>query len=120
MTNPTNRGVVLLIEDEESIAEMLRTVFEREGYRLIHSLTGQAGLDRLRERQPKAVLLDLNLPDIDGVDVCRKIRADHDVPVIMLTARDTEIDKISERNRWNRRACSRSLSAARIGPTPLW
>ena len=94
MTNPTNRGVVLLIEDEESIAEMLRTVFEREGYRLIHSLTGQAGLDRLRERQPKAVLLDLNLPDIDGVDVCRKIRADHDVPVIMLTARDTEIDKI--------------------------
>ena len=90
----TNKGVVLLIEDEESIAEMLRTVFERDGYRLVHSLTGQAGLDCLSEREPKAVLLDLNLPDIDGVDVCRKIRANHDVPVIMLTARDTEIDKI--------------------------
>ena len=95
MTNATgNRGVVLLIEDEESIAEMLGTVFEREGFRLVHSLTGQAGLDRLREREPKAVLLDLNLPDIDGVEVCRKIRAQHDVPVIMLTARDTEIDKV--------------------------
>ncbi len=94
MTNPAHRGVVLLIEDEESIAEMLGTVFEREGYRLVHSLTGQSGLDRLREREPKAVLLDLNLPDIDGVEVCRKIRATHDVPVIMLTARDTEIDKI--------------------------
>ena len=95
MTGPINsRGVVLLIEDEESIAEMLRTVFEREGYRLVHSLTGEAGLERLRERQPKAVLLDLNLPDVDGVEICRKIRAHHDVPVIMLTARDTEIDKI--------------------------
>ena len=89
-----SRGVVLLIEDEESIAEMLTTVFEREGYRLVHSLTGEAGLQRLREREPKAVLLDLNLPDLDGVDVCRRIRASSDVPVIMLTARDTEIDKI--------------------------
>lgn len=93
----TDRGTVLLIEDEESIAEMLRTLFEREGFRLVHALTATSGLDRLRERVPKVVLLDLNLPDLDGVEVCRRIRAGiagTDVPIIMLTARDTEIDKV--------------------------
>ncbi len=88
------RGVVLLIEDEESIAEMLRSVFEREGFRVAHSYTGQGGIDRIREAPPRVVLLDLNLPDMDGVEVCRKIRSTSDVPVIMLTARDTEIDKV--------------------------
>ncbi len=90
----TERGLILLIEDEESIAEMLRSVFEREGFRLIHSLSGQSGLDRLTEATPRVVLLDLNLPDMDGVDVCRKIRVGSDVPVIMLTARDSEVDKV--------------------------
>ena len=77
----SERGVVLLIEDEESIADMLRSVFEREGFRVHHSVTGQGGLDRLRQSPPRAVLLDLNLPDMDGVEVCRKIRADSAVPV---------------------------------------
>lgn len=90
----TAQGLVLLIEDEESIAEMMRTMLERDGFRLVHALDGRTGLERLRERSPRLVLLDLNLPDMDGVEVCRRIRAASDVPVIMLTARDGEIDKV--------------------------
>lgn len=89
-----HKGSVLLIEDEESIAEMLTTVFEREGLRLVHSPSGEDGLRRLERSDPLVVLLDLNLPGMDGVEVCRRIRTRSDVPVIMLTARDTEIDKI--------------------------
>ncbi len=89
-----NKGSVLLIEDEESIGEMLSTVFEREGLRLVHELTGEDGLRRLARTEPLVVLLDLNLPGMDGVEVCKRIRSKSDVPVIMLTARDTEIDKI--------------------------
>jgi DNA-binding response OmpR family regulator len=89
-----NKGSVLLIEDEESIGEMLTTVFEREGLRVVHELTGEDGLRRLERTEPLVVLLDLNLPGMDGVEVCKRIRSKSDIPVIMLTARDTEIDKI--------------------------
>ncbi len=90
----TTRGTVLLIEDEEAIADLVRMYFEQEGYRLIHAADGEAGLDALRDRSPRVVLLDLGLPGIDGIEVCRRIRAQSDVPVIMLTARDAEVDKI--------------------------
>jgi DNA-binding response OmpR family regulator len=88
------RGTVLLIEDEENIADMLRGFFEREGYRFLHALTGEDGLVRMRDRAPNVVLLDLNLPGMDGVEVCRTIRSSSDVPIIMLTARDSEVDKV--------------------------
>jgi DNA-binding response OmpR family regulator len=87
-------GIVLLIEDEEEIADLLRLVFEKEGFRLLHAASGEKGLELLTQRSPRAVLLDLGLPGIDGMEVCRRIRATGDVPVIMLTARDDEIDKI--------------------------
>jgi DNA-binding response OmpR family regulator len=85
---------VLLIEDEEPIADMLRGFFERDGFRFFHAADGETGLNRLKTRPVSAVLLDLNLPGMDGVDVCRKIRDFSDVPVIMLTARDSEVDKV--------------------------
>lgn len=87
-------GLVLLIEDEEEIADLLRLVLEKEGFRLLHAATGEKGLDFLTTRSPSAVLLDLGLPGIDGMEVCRRIRASSDVPIIMLTARDDEIDKV--------------------------
>lgn len=87
-------GTILLIEDEEEIADLLRLVFEKEGLRLIHAASGEKGLALLTERSPRAVLLDLGLPGMDGMEVCRKIRASSDIPVIMLTARDDEIDKV--------------------------
>jgi len=68
--------------------------FEQEGFRLVHAADGPAGLNAVRDRSPRAVILDLGLPGMDGIEVCRRIRAAGDVPIIMLTARDTEVDKI--------------------------
>ena len=87
-------GTILLIEDEDEIAELLRLYFEREGLRLVHAATGEQGLECLRQGGVRAVLLDIGLPGIDGVEVCRRARAVSDLPVIMLTARDSEIDKV--------------------------
>ncbi len=89
-----NRGTVVLIEDEESIADLVQMYFEQEGFRLVHAADGEKGLDAVRDRDPRVVLLDLGLPGMDGIEVCRRIRAMSDVPVIMLTARDSEVDKI--------------------------
>ncbi len=87
-------GTILLVEDENEIAELLRMYFEKEGFRMIHADTGEAGLERLRERDVRAVLLDIGLPGIDGIEVCRRIRASSEVPVLMLTARDSDVDKV--------------------------
>jgi DNA-binding response OmpR family regulator len=85
---------VLLVEDDDAIADMLRTFFERDGYRFLHALTGEEAVERLRIKPVSAILLDLNLPGIDGVETCRRIREFTKTPVIMLTARDSEIDKV--------------------------
>lgn len=88
------KAVILLVEDEEAIAEMLRGFFERDDYRFLHVTSGEEGLERLKQRPVDVVLLDLSLPGKDGIDVCREVRRTSDVPVIMLTARDTEVDKV--------------------------
>ncbi|MBI5157470.1 MAG: response regulator transcription factor [Acidimicrobiia bacterium] len=88
------RGTVLLIEDEDAIADLLRMYCEQEGFRLVHAANGERGIEAVRERDPRAVLLDIGLPGIDGIETCRRIRAISDVPIIMLTARDDEVDKI--------------------------
>jgi DNA-binding response OmpR family regulator len=87
-------GTVLLIEDEAEIADLVRLYLEREGFRLVHAASGEEGLDRMRDRPPRVVLLDLGLPGMGGDEVCKRIRASSDVPVIMLTARDSEVDKV--------------------------
>lgn len=92
MSGPTKS--ILLIEDDDSIADMLRGFFERDGFRFLHALTGEEAIERLRMRPVSVVLLDLNLSGIDGVETCRRIREFTQVPVLMLTARDSEIDKV--------------------------
>lgn len=92
MSTPTRS--VLLVEDDDSIADMLRDFFEQDGYRFLHALTGEEAVERLKIRPVSAVLLDVNLPGVDGVETCRRIREFTQIPVIMLTARDTEIDKV--------------------------
>jgi len=87
-------GSVLLIEDHVEIAELLRLYVEREGFTLVHAETGEEGLEQLRDRAPRAVLLDLGLPGVDGLAVCREIRGRSDVPILILTARDSETDTI--------------------------
>ncbi len=87
-------GTVLLIEDEQEIADLLRVSFEKDGFRFIHAPSGESGLDALGRGVIAAVLLDLGLPGVDGIEVCRRIRRRSDVPVLMLTARDDEADKL--------------------------
>lgn len=87
-------GTILLIEDEAEIADLLRLFFEREGFRIAHAKDGEAGLQRIGAGDARIVLLDIGLPGIDGLEVCRRIRATSDVPIIMLTARDAEVDKV--------------------------
>lgn len=85
---------VLLIEDEESFGEALEYQLGREGYDVLRETDGARGLQRFRSEGADLVLLDLMLPGMPGEEVCREIRRDSNVPIIMLTARDTEVDKV--------------------------
>jgi DNA-binding response OmpR family regulator len=86
---------ILLVEDDARISEPLLRVLAGEQFEVRHVATGQDALDALAERRPDLVLLDLTLPDIDGLDVCRRIRSvDEHLPIVMLTARAEEVDVI--------------------------
>jgi DNA-binding response OmpR family regulator len=88
-------ATVLLVEDDDRISEPLVRVLRAEGFDVEHVAAGQDAIDLVGSRRPDLVLLDLTLPDIDGLDVCRKLRADHpDLQIVMLTARAEEIDVI--------------------------
>jgi two-component system, OmpR family, response regulator RegX3 len=91
---PAQATRVVVVEDEQSISDPLRSALEREGYRVEVASTGADGLEAVRREEPDVVLLDLMLPDIDGRDVCRTIRQSSRVPIIMLTARGLETDRV--------------------------
>ena len=86
---------ILVIEDEERIVELLRAYLERAGYQVIAAYDGESGLELFRRVRPVLVILDLMLPGIDGLDVARQIRQESDVPLIMLTARTEEADRVT-------------------------
>ncbi len=88
------RETILVVEDEPKIFELLRLYLEKEGYQVVVAADGGTALEDFRRRQPQLVVLDLNLPVIDGLEVCRRLRRDSSVPIIMLTARDEEADKL--------------------------
>ncbi len=86
---------ILIVEDEETIRELLTMALESEGYHVLASADGEAGLEMARKRQPDLILLDLMLPGVDGLTVCRTLAADaatRAIPVVMLTARSEESD----------------------------
>ena len=85
---------ILVVEDEPKISELLQLYLEKEGYRVVKASDGASALDAFRRREPHLVILDLNLPSIDGLEVCRQIRRNSCTPIIMLTARDEEVDKL--------------------------
>jgi len=86
---------VLLVEDDETIASPLRRGLAREGFEVEHHATGTAALQRVRAgADPSVILLDLGLPDVDGFDLCRAFRQTSDVPVIVVTARGSEVDRV--------------------------
>ncbi len=87
-------SLILLIEDEPQMRRFLRVTLESHGYRLVEASTGQEGLAQAATRNPSVVLVDLGLPDIDGLKVIEEIRGWSPVPIIVLSARDQEADKI--------------------------
>ena len=85
---------ILVVDDETTLRETLVEALELEGYRAIPAADGREALIRFRADKPDLVLLDLMLPELSGVEVCRILRAESPVPIIMLTARDGEVDKV--------------------------
>ena len=85
---------ILVVEDEPSIASFVGMYLEKAGFAVRKAETGAGAIEQADAEAPSLVILDLMLPDLDGIDVCRRIRQRSDVPILMLTARDDDIDKI--------------------------
>ncbi len=85
---------IFLVDDEQHIIDLLRLYLEQEGFRVDSAGEGQEALDRILAQPPDLVVLDLMLPGLDGREICRRLRARSELPVIMLTARDDDVDKI--------------------------
>jgi two-component system response regulator RegX3 len=92
---PSDVARILVVEDEESLADSVRYNLEREGYAVAVATDGRRALERFRAERPALVILDLMLPEVSGLDVCRTIRAESDVPIIVVTAKDSEADKVT-------------------------
>ena len=88
-------GTILLVEDEEDIAALVRAYLERDGFRVLWATRGTEGLAELERNDVRLAILDLQLPDADGLDICRAIRTSSSLPVVMLTARDEEVDRVT-------------------------
>ena len=89
---PQNK--ILVVDDDKNICELLRLYLEKEGYNVILAFDWKEGLDKFKSQNPDLILLDVMMPNIDGWQVCRKIRETSDCPIIMLTAKSETIDKI--------------------------
>ena len=90
----TPNANILVVEDEGSIASFVSLYLKNAGYGVRTAATGSDALAKVAEEVPSLIVLDLMLPDIDGIEVCRRIRQSSDVPILMLTARDEDVDKI--------------------------
>jgi DNA-binding response OmpR family regulator len=93
--HPAARGLVLIAEDEAAIADLIRMYLAKAGYGVHVERDGAAALAAIRRLKPAAVLLDVGLPGLDGIEVCRRLRAEQNwVPVLFVTARDDEVDRV--------------------------
>jgi DNA-binding response OmpR family regulator len=88
------RGTILVVDDEHNIADLVELYLARDGFRVLKADTGLGAIDAVAREQPRLVVLDVGLPDIDGLEVCRRLRTTSQVPVIFLTARDGEVDRV--------------------------
>ena len=87
-------STILLVDDEDAIQRLLTYPLERDGYRVVSARDGEEALRRFAEEEIDLVVLDIMLPKLDGLEVCKRLRAESTVPIIMLTARDDELDKV--------------------------
>jgi DNA-binding response OmpR family regulator len=90
----TDASTILLVDDEESVQKLLTYPLVRDGYRVVPAHDGEEALLRLAEQPVDLVVLDVMLPKLDGLEVCKRLRLQSSVPIIMLTARDDEFDKV--------------------------
>ena len=95
MSEPASAVAILVVEDEASLADAVRYNLEREGFRVAVAADGPSALERFEAERPGLVILDLMLPGMSGLDVCREIRARSPVPIVILTAKDAEADKVA-------------------------
>jgi DNA-binding response OmpR family regulator len=85
---------ILIVDDDKKTVNLVKLYLEKDGYQVLTSYDGQQALELARQKQPDLVVLDLMLPEVDGLDVCRILRAESKIPIIMLTAKTTEQDKL--------------------------
>jgi two-component system, OmpR family, response regulator len=87
-------STILLVDDEDAVQKLLAYPLERDGFRVVQARDGQEALERFGHEHVDLVVLDVMLPKVDGLEVCKRLRAESSVPIIMLTARDDELDKV--------------------------
>jgi two-component system alkaline phosphatase synthesis response regulator PhoP len=85
---------ILVVDDEANIIDLARMYLERDGFQVCEASDGAQALEEIKQQKPDLVVLDIMLPEIDGFEVCQRVRAESEVPIIMLTARDDDVDKI--------------------------
>lgn len=94
-TGHPSQGRILIVDDQAQIRRVLRTTLIGKGYEVDDARCGEEALEKIRERKYDVILLDINMPDIKGTEVCRSIRSGSDVGIIMLTVRNSEVDKVT-------------------------
>ena len=87
-------ATILLVDDEDAVQKLLTYPLERDGYRVVPARDGEEALEQFARERVDLVVLDIMLPKLDGLEVCKRLRATSQVPIIMLTARDDELDKV--------------------------
>jgi two-component system KDP operon response regulator KdpE len=90
-----SHGTILVVDDEPQIRRVMRTALAAQGYAVAEAKSGEEALDRVRDERPDLILLDVNMPGMDGLEACREIRGSSDVPIVMLTVRNSERDKVN-------------------------
>lgn len=89
-----SKRTILVVEDEPKLVEVVREYLEHDGYRVVTASDGLEALKRFRQARPDLIVLDLMLPEVDGLEVCKRIRRESNVPIVMLTARAEEVDEL--------------------------
>ena len=85
---------ILVVDDEKPISDIIKFNLEKEGYEVVVAYDGEAALEQVEAENPDLIILDLMLPKIDGLEVAKRVRAKHTMPIIMVTAKDSELDKV--------------------------
>jgi two-component system, OmpR family, response regulator len=89
------KGAILVVEDEQAIAELVRAYLKRDGFGVVWASSGEQAMEELSRHAVRLVVLDIGLPGIDGFEVCRRLRARTGVPILILSARDEEVDRVA-------------------------